>query len=70
MMSLGPWHLKPTLVTALLLVKRMRAQETTHLSSMTKSPPITGKTEGDMFLSPVGQEWEKDKFPKGTLEEQ
>lgn len=35
-MSFGPWHLKPASVTALSLVKRMRAQETTHLSSMTR----------------------------------
>lgn len=35
-MSFGPWRLKPTSVTALPLVKRTRAQETTHLSSMTR----------------------------------
>lgn len=36
LMSFGPWRLKPTSVTALPLVKRTRAQETTHLSSMTR----------------------------------
>lgn len=36
LMSFGPWRLKPTSVTALPLVKRTRAQETTHLSYMTR----------------------------------
>lgn len=59
MISFGPWYLKPTLVTALPLVKRTRAQETTHLSSMTR--PWEGctyhrKNRGrHVFVSGVGE---------------
>lgn len=51
-MSFGPWHLTPTSVTALLPAERMRAQETTGLSSVTREHIYHSKNRGShVFVS-------------------
>lgn len=62
MMSFGLWHLKPTSVTALLLVKRTRAQETACLRSVTGGHPPQEKQRQSCFCLLQGRSWRKTNF--------